>query len=64
MPKFVSGLTKQQAISSTRIEQFNARSPSSPRRDHQIKKDRLKAAVDKYGSMPTFEFLRGVAHCC
>jgi len=61
--KFVGGLLKQQTLTTFRLQQFQT-SQVAPTKAAVVKQTaRLKAAVERYGSVPTLDYLRGVAHC-
>ena len=54
---------KQHTLSSFRLELFNAGQFEPPKAEFGKHADKLKAAVEKYGSVLTLDFYRGVAHC-
>jgi hypothetical protein len=63
LSKFFEGLLQQHALSVCRLEQFNA-SQVEPPNPAAIKIiERLKQAVERYGTVSSIDFLRGVAHC-
>lgn len=63
IPKFVQGLLKEQILTSTRLEQFNASNVPPPKPEYVRLAARLKKAVERYGHVDTLDYLRGVAHC-
>lgn len=63
LPKFVEGLSKQQTLTGFRQQQFIASQVPPPKAALVKQIERLKTAVQRYGSVPTLDYLRGVAHC-
>lgn len=61
--KFVKGLLLQQVLTNFRTNQFRNSNFEVPAANVLKQVARLKAAVMRYGTVPTLDFLRGVAHC-
>ncbi|OXA48208.1 hypothetical protein Fcan01_16976 [Folsomia candida] len=63
LPKLVTGLLKEQAITTFKSEQFVAAIFEKPPKSVMDQRDRLKTAVDRYGKIPRSEYIRGICHC-
>lgn len=62
LPKFVSGLLKENKLIDLRLELFNSGRMELPKTTTALAMKRLKASVERYGNVPILDFLRGVAH--
>jgi len=63
VPKFAEGVRKQQILTVYRMEQFISNPSQNSRTNAVVNAQRLKGAVEKYGTVPLLEFLRAVAYC-
>jgi hypothetical protein len=62
--KLLDSLMKQQTLTETNLEQSLAGAIFNPQRKcHREAATRLKNVVQKFGTLTTLEYLRGVAHC-
>jgi hypothetical protein len=61
--KFIDGLKKEQSLNELKIEQYIAgQAPPARRRIYRDSADRIKAKVERYGTEPLLDYLRGIAN--